>query len=640
MLEQEFPGLITPDSPTQRVGGQPLPSFKKVRHRVPMLSIEDIFNEDELKNWEEYVSKLSGVKNPEYFAELKVDGFAVSLLYKKGVFELGATRGNGEVGEDVTQNLKTIESIPLKLELHDILGPTKESLVGPRIRQALEKGEVEVRGEVYMGKRDFEKLNASRKKQGLPLFANPRNVAAGSIRQLDPKLAFSRPLKFMAYDLVTNLGQTHHSEEHEILKALGFKTDESARVCKDTNAILSYWEAIAKKRDSLPHLIDGIVAVVNNNDMFEKLGVAGKGPRGIRAFKFSGKQATTKILDIKLQVGRTGAITPVAVLESVQVAGVTISRATLHNQDEIERLGVKIGDTVVIERAGDVIPAVIKALPELRNGKEKTFHMPKNCPVCGEKLVRPTEEVVWRCVNKNNCPAQKKEFLYHFVSRRAFDIRGLGPKILDRLTQENLVTYPADIFELKEGDLAVLERFGEKSAANIIKAIQERKTVPFNRFIYGLGIRHVGEKTALDLAEYFESIEKLKQASLEKLDSIPDVGGVMVKSIFEWFHAKENLRIVDDLLKQVKIENYKLKTKNYKLAGATFVVTGSLDSMSREEAHEKIRELGGETSESVSRSTNYLVVGKEPGSKFDKAKELGVKTLTEKQFLTLLSFPT
>ena len=629
LLEQEFPELVTPDSPTQRVGGQPLPSFKKVRHRVPMLSIEDIFNEDELKNWEEYVSKLSGVKNPEYFAELKVDGFAVSLLYKKGVFVQGATRGNGEVGEDVTQNLKTIESIPLKLELHSKLSLAKFG------KKALEKGDIEVRGEVYMGKRDFEKLNASRKKQGVPLFANPRNVAAGSIRQLDPKLALSRPLKFMAYDLVTNLGQTLHSEEHEILKALGFKTDETARVCKDTASILFYWETIAKKRDSLPHLIDGIVAVVNNNNVFEKLGVAGKGPRGIRAFKFSGKQATTKILDIKLQVGRTGAITPVAVLEPVQVAGVTISRATLHNQDEIERLGVKIGDTVVIERAGDVIPAVIKALPELRSGKEKAFNMPKTCPVCGEKLVRPAGEAVWRCANKNNCPAQKKEFLYHFVSRRAFDIRGLGPKILDRLTQENLVTYPADIFELKEGDLAVLERFGEKSAANIIKAIQERKTVPFNRFIYGLGIRHVGEKTSLDLAEYFESIEKLKQASLEKLDSIPDVGGVMVKSIFEWFHAKENVKMLNDLLKEISIEYPKKKRVGQKFAGQTFVVTGTLDSMSREEAHEKIRELGGETSESVSRSTSYLVVGKERGSKFDKAKELGVKTLKEKEFLNL-----
>ncbi|MDO8633152.1 MAG: NAD-dependent DNA ligase LigA, partial [Candidatus Wildermuthbacteria bacterium] len=327
-----------------------MPSFKKVQHRVPMLSIEDIFDENELKSWEEYVNRLSGIKNPEYFAELKIDGFAVSLLYKEGVFAQGATRGNGEVGEDVTQNLKTIESIPLKLEAHGVLSFAKGASL-TRLRMALETGEVEVRGEVYMEKDDFERLNKTRQKQGFPLFANPRNVGAGSIRQLDPKLAASRPLKFMAYDLVTNLGQTFHSQEHEILKALGFKTDPTAKVCSNTAAIATYRNEIAKKREFLPFLIDGIVASINQNRVYESLGVAGKGPRGIRAFKFSGKQATTKILDIKFQVGRTGAVTPVAVLSPVQVAGVTISRATLHNQDEIERLGVKIGDTAIIERA-------------------------------------------------------------------------------------------------------------------------------------------------------------------------------------------------------------------------------------------------------------------------------------------------
>ncbi|MBI2642533.1 MAG: NAD-dependent DNA ligase LigA [Candidatus Wildermuthbacteria bacterium] len=654
LLEQQFPELITPDSPTQRVGGKPLPSFKKVQHRVSMLSIEDIFNEQELKDWEAYVTRLSrqayeearpqpkpqlgpeAGPRLEYFAELKIDGFAVSLLYRKGVFVQGATRGNGQVGEDVTQNLKTIESIPLKLELHNI--PSSPNIPNrPNILRALKEGEIEVRGEVYMGKREFERLNANRKKQGLASFANPRNVGAGSIRQLDPKLAASRPLKFMAYDLVTNLGQTLHSEEHEILKALGFKTDPTAKVCGSTAAILAYRNEIAKKRESLPFLIDGVVASINQNSAYEKLGVAGKGPRGIRAFKFSGKQATTKILDIKLQVGRTGAVTPVAVLEPVQVAGVTISRATLHNQDEIERLGVKIGDTVIIERAGDVIPAVVKALPELRSGKEKAFTMPKVCPICGGKLVRPEGETVWRCGNKKNCPAQQREFLYHFVSRKAFDIRGLGPKILDRLTQENLVTSPADIFELKEGDLAVLERFGEKSASNIIRAIDERRTVLLHRFIYALGIRHAGEKTAVDLAEYFQSIEKLKQASLEELDSIPNVGGVMVKSIYEWFHAKENIKMIEDLSKEVSIEYPKKKGARQKFQGRTFALTGTLESMSREQAKERIRELGGETIESVSKNTNYVVVGKEPGSKFARAKDLGVKTLTEKEFLSLLT---
>ncbi|MBI1984597.1 MAG: NAD-dependent DNA ligase LigA [Candidatus Wildermuthbacteria bacterium] len=638
VLESKHPDLITSDSPTQRVGGEALPSFRKVSHKIPMLSIEDAFEDQEVKDWEEYIRKISKERAFEYFTELKIDGFAVSLLYKNGVFFKGATRGNGIVGEDVTQNLKTIESIPLKLELR--LSLAKDSLAKPRIKQtlknALEKGEIEVRGEVYMEKEDFENLNKERKKKGESIFANPRNVAAGSIRQLDPKLAASRPLRFMAYDLVSSLGQVLHSEEHEILNVLGFKTDKTARICKNIQEVLEYWKGIGRKRGSLPFLIDGVVVSINSNKIFQNLGVAGKSPRGIRALKFAGSQATTKMLDIKVQVGRTGAVTPVAVLEPVRVAGVVISRATLHNEDEIKRLGVKIGDTVIVERAGDVIPSVMKALPELRNGSEREFHMPKKCPVCQTGLSRPEGEAVRRCENKA-CKAKLKESLRHFVSKKAFDIKGLGPKILDRLGEENLAALPPDIFELQEGDLAVLERFGEKSASNIISAIEKSKTIPLQRFIFSLGIRHVGEETAIELAKHFNSPEGLQKASLEDLKKIPDVGDVMAESIFQWFRLKQNQRMVHDLLKAgVRVMRPKQTTQNRKIKGLTFVFTGGLSSLSREQAKERVRSLGGEVSESVSRSTNYVVAGSDSGLKFQKARDLKIKILTEQEFLNLI----
>ena len=644
-LEQQYPDLITPDSPTQRVGGAPLDKFHKVSHTVPMLSIEDVFKEEELKDWETYVERLSGEKAGQYFAELKVDGFAVSLQYRDGVFQTGATRGNGTVGEDVTQNLKTIESIPLKLELHSKLSGLNlvkdASLTRFRtVRTALEKGEVEVRGEVYMEKGDFKKFNEERKKRGEDLFANPRNLAAGSIRQLDPKLAASRPLKFLAYDIVSNLGQTLHSEEHDMLRSLGFKTDPTAKVCGSMNEVVLYWESIKKKRDFLPFMIDGVVVQVNDNKTFVKLGVAGKSPRGIRAFKFSGLQAATRVLDIQLQVGRTGAITPVAILEPVSLAGVTVSRATLHNEDEIKRLGVRIGDTVVVERAGDVIPAVLQALPELRGGQERQFHMPTHCFVCGAKLVRPATEAIWRCPNKEGCPAQKRESLYHFASKKGFDIVGLGPKVIDRLLDEHLVGDAADLFQLREGDLAPLERFAEKSSQNIVSAIQQAKRIPLSRFLVSLGIRHVGEETAIALAEYSGGIEKIQKASREELESIPDVGSVVAQSIREWFDSGGNQKFLTRLFKaEVQIQSSKSdlggKTK-FDLGGKTFVLTGSLESLTREKAKEKIRMAGGNVSESVSRKTDYVVAGKDPGSKLDDAKRFGVKTLTEQEFLRFL----
>ncbi|OGZ18130.1 MAG: DNA ligase (NAD(+)) LigA, partial [Candidatus Nealsonbacteria bacterium RBG_13_36_15] len=503
-LEQQFPKLITVDSPTQRVAGEPQKQFKKVEHKSPMFSLEDIFSEKELQDWEDYLKRLEPSTQFEYFVELKVDGFAITLIYENGVFKTGSTRGDGKIGEDVTQNLKTIESIPLKLEL-------KKSILDKKIQESLKKaikrGKFEVRGEVFMEKASFERLNKELLKKGEKTYSNPRNLAAGSIRQLNPKLTASRPLKFLAYDTVSDTGQSKHSEEHQILFSLGFKTDKG-KICKNLSEIVDFWRNTAKKREILPFQIDGVVINVNNNALFSKLGVAGKSPRAARAFKFSPKQATTRVLDIKLQIGRTGAVTPVAVLKPVKVSGVTITRATLHNEDEIKRLGIKIGDTVIVERAGDVIPDIAKVLIDLRTGKEKDFHFPKNCPSCLTKLKKILGEVLWRCPNEN-CPARKRENLYHFVSKKAFNIDGVGPKIIDKLVDEKIITQAADIFALKEGDLIPLERFAEKSAKNLIESIRNSKNISLTKFIFSLGIRHVGEETANDLADYFGDINKL-----------------------------------------------------------------------------------------------------------------------------------
>jgi DNA ligase (NAD+) len=633
VLEQQYPELITPDSPTQRVGGEPLKVFKKVEHKVPMLSIEDVFSEQELIDWENYLKKLARQAAFEYYAELKIDGFAVALIYDKGVLVKGATRGNGKIGEDVTQNLKTIESIPLKIEISHLRPDLKH--LETRLKEKISKETLEIRGEVYMDKADFDKFNQLRAKKGLSLFSNPRNLAAGSIRQLDPNLAASRPLKFLSYDIVTDIGQGLHSQEHEVLEILGFKSGKG-RVCRSLSDIMDFWQQINKKRDILPYQIDGVVISVNNNKIFQSLGVAGKSPRAIRAFKFAAKQATTRILDIKVQVGRTGAITPIAVLEPVQVSGVTITRATLHNEDELKRLGAKIGDTVIVERAGDVIPAVVKVLSELRTKKEKNFAFPSKCPVCGTKLSKPENEAIWRCLNQE-CPARKRENIYHFVSKKSFDIKGLGPKIIDQLMDENLISQASEIFELKEGDLFPLERFAEKKAKNIIESIEKSRDISLEHFIYSLGIRHVGEETANDLAKYFGSITKLRKIDKEDLEKVPGIGEKVSESIYDWFQSKQNQKFIDDLISLgVIIAHQKSYSENQKLKGKSFVLTGSLDSMSRDQAKEKIRLFGGEIADSVSKNTNYLILGKEPGSKLAKAKELGVKTVSEKEFLEMI----
>jgi DNA ligase (NAD+) len=624
-LEKQFPEFITPDSPTQRVGGPPLKEFKKVKHKIPMLTLQDAFSEEEMRDWLKRIERLlspSEFKNLDFFAELKMDGLATSLIYKDGILVRGATRGDGYTGEDITQNVKTIKCIPLRLRLEAL--PKKYK--APR--------EIEIRGEIYMTKKAFEELNKEQKEKGEEPFANPRNAAAGSVRQLDPKITAKRKLAFYGYDTVSDFGQKTHQEAHEIIRTLGIPENPLNRHCKSLEEVIKFHSEIAKKRESLPYEIDGIVVNVNDDSIFKKLGFVGRAPRGSIAFKFPGIQATTKVKDIIVQVGRTGKLTPVAVLEPVRVGGVTVSRATLHNFDWLEKLDVRIGDTVIVQRAGDVIPEVLQAIPSLRTGKEKKFKVPQKCPVCGSKLIRKPGEVDYYCSNKN-CFALRRRFLYHFVSKKAFDIVKLGPKIIDRFIEEGLISNAPDIFKLKKEDIASLFRFGEKSAQNLIDSIEKAKKIPLARFIYALGIRHVGEQTAIDLANYFGSIEKLKKASFQEINSIPDIGDVVAKSIYDFFRNKENLKLIDELMK-VGVKIISPKKVEAKLKGLTFVFTGALKTMTRDEAKEKVRLLGGNVSSSVSKKTDYVVCGESPGSKYEKAKKLGVKIISEEEFLKMI----
>ena len=631
-LEKEHPEFITPDSPTQRIGGKPLKKFEKVKHPQPMLSFNDAFSKEDMEDWLERISKLLSSeerKEINFFCELKIDGLAIELIYENEILKTGSTRGDGITGEDVIQNLKTIEAIPLRLR------EKEEILKGFNFFKSLST-EIAVRGEVFISKKEFERLNKEQAKKSLPLYANPRNVAAGSIRQLDQRITAARKLDSYAYDLIADLGgiQTHE-EKHKILKALGFKANPHNKYCKDLKEVFEFHNYWQKNREKLSYEIDGIVVIVNSNKIFQKLGVVGKAPRAAIAYKFPLKQATTIIEDIRVQVGRTGVLTPVACLKPVRVGGVIISKATLHNEDEIKRLGVKIGDTVIVGRAGDVIPDVIKVLPELRTGKEREFHFPKYCPSCKTKIVKPAGEVAWRCPNPD-CFSRKKEYFYHFVSRGAFDVAGLGPKIIDRLIDEGLVSDPADLFELEEGDILPLERFAEKSAQNLISAIQSKKKITLPRFIFALGIRNVGEETAQDLSEYIGSPEKLKKASLEELQKITDIGPVVAKSIYQWFRKKRNLDFLGKFKKtgiEIILEK---RIKHRILNGKIFVLTGTLETMTREKAKEKIRLLGGEISGSVSKETDFIVVGKESGSKAKKAEKLGIKTIRESELLGML----
>jgi DNA ligase (NAD+) len=641
-LEQKFPEFITTDSPTQRVGGKPLEKFAKVRHPLPMLSLNDAFSREDMEDWLERNSKLLTEKERskiDFYCEPKLDGLAIELIYKDGVFKIGSTRGDGILGENVTQNLKTIEAIPLRLrEIGEVVKELeKEGLkeIAENIGKSQLK-EVVVRGEVIVTEKEFEKVNKEQKKKGLPTFANPRNMAAGSVRQLHPKITAQRRLDSNAYILVTDFGQKTHEEAHKILKTSGFKTNNKYnKLGKNLAEVFEYHDFWQKNREKLPYEIDGVVVTINQNEVFKKLGVVGKAPRGVTAFKFPLKQSTTKIENIIVQIGRTGSLTPVAILKPVEVGGVTISRATLHNEDEIKRLGLKIGDTVIVGRAGDVIPDVLKVLPELRTGKEKEFKMPKKCPVCKTKIIRPEGEVVSRCPNPK-CPAKQRRYFYYFISKGAFDIVGLGPKIVERLVDEGLISDPADLFLLKEGDVLPLERFAEKSASNLISSIQAKKKITLPRFIYSLGIRNVGIETAIDLSKKFGSIEKITEASFEELMGVRDIGPIVAKSIFDWFSQRKNINFLEKL-KKLGVEIVKEKKQSYQpLEGKTFVLTGTLETMSREKAKERIRILGGEVPEPVSKKTDFLVVGKKPGSKYEQAKKLGVRIINEKGLLAML----
>ncbi len=617
-LEREFPALVTPDSPTQRVAGEPLAQFEKVTHPTPMLSLNDAFGEEDLRAWEERLMRLDPFARLSFFAEPKIDGLAVSLLYEDGLLRLGATRGNGRVGENVTQNIRTINSVPLRL---NALPALKRA---PRI---------EVRGEVFITKKVFVAINREREKAGEPLFMNPRNTAAGSIRQLDSELTAQRDLRFIAYAIPTDLGQKTHREEHELLQAMGFYTDPDARECADIAAVMHFYEEIQKKRDAMPCQIDGVVVIVNSNPLFQKFGVVGKAPRGSIAMKFPAEQATTVVEDIQVQIGRTGAMTPVAHLRPVRVAGTTVKRATLHNMDEIKRLDVRIGDTVIIEKAGDIIPDVVQVLPKLRTGKEKTFHMPRQCPVCGAPVARADGEVAYYCTNKA-CYGQQREGIYHFVSKKGLDVDGVGPKIIDQLLENDLIKNAADLFEIAVDDLAPLERFAETSAQNMVDALKNARRVPLERFVFALGIRHVGEQTAVVLADYFGSFAQLRHAKFEELEALPDVGPVVAQSITDYFSDKHNCVVLDRLVAHLHIVNP--KKKSVRLSRKTFLFTGTLASMTRDDAKAKVRAEGGKVVSSVTKDLDYLVVGEEAGSKLEKAQKLEVRILSEEQFLKML----
>jgi DNA ligase (NAD+) len=638
-LEQQYPEYITPDSPTQRIGGKPLDKFEKVVHESVMFSLHDAFSEGDMRAWAERTRRFvhkKGIKRPingkGYYCERKIDGLAIELRYEDGLFVQGATRGDGYVGEDITQNLKTIESIPLRLHTSKTK-PFPATLI--------------VRGEVFLSKKEFDRINKEQKEKGEKPYANPRNVAAGSLRQLDPSVVAGRKLDAYMYDVISDIGQKTHKEEHAWLAEWGFKTDPENMLCDTLDAVIEYRNAWERKRDTIAHEIDGIVVIVNDNELFEEAGVIGKSPRAAIAYKFAPEEATTVVEDIIVQIGRTGVLTPVAKLRPVFVGGVTITHATLHNFDEIKRLDVRIGDTVVVSRAGDVIPKISKVLPEMRDGDEKKFTVPKRCPVDGSPVI--SDGVYYRCSN-DACGARLREGIYHFVSKAAFNIEGLGPQIIDRFEDEGLIRDASDIFFLKQGDIAVLERFGEKSAENLIQEIERKKEIRIDKFLYSLGILQVGEETSFTLARFFMDNAPKKdrispidihtffsEVSGEALQEIPDIGPNTAESITRWFSSEKNEAFIYNLSK-AGVVVFALEENNTKkpLEGKTVVLTGSLSEMTRNEAKEAVRRAGGNVSSTVSKNTDYVVAGESPGSKYDKAKSLGVSVLTEEDFLNIL----
>ena len=629
-LEKKFPDLKRLDSPLGRVGGKALDKFKKVRHEIRQWSFNDAFSETEINNWQERITKilqkeLGHRPKLDYVCELKIDGLHVVFTYQKGFLKLAATRGDGVIGEDVTQNIKTIQSVPLRLK---------------------KPVDVIVEGEVWLSERQLAEINLKRKKAGLPEFANPRNAAAGTIRQLDSKIVAERKLDCFIYDWSGGKNQPPKTQAAELaeLKKLGFKINPDYQLCHSLEEVISFWRGWQKKRKSQPYWIDGIVVKVNERQYQNLLGYVGKAPRWAIAFKFAAEEVTTMIEDIKIQVGRLGTLTPVAHLKPVKLAGTIVKRATLHNEEQIRRLGVKIGDTVVIRKAGEIIPEVVSVLPKMRTGEEREFKMPNKCPVCGSAVERRTivekgsgKSVALFCTNPR-CFAQQQRQIIYFVSKKAFDIDGLGEKIVIQLMAEDLLKTPADIFKLEINDLLPLERFAEKSAQNLIAAIKEAKKISLTRLIYALGIPHIGEETAIALADHFGSIESILKMSETDLNEINDIGPVVSRSLLGWLSNKKNQELIKNLIiLGVEIEKQKIVRKKIgPLNGKKLVVTGTLASMSREEAKEKIRQAGGDWVSSVSKNTHYLVAGENPGSKFNNAKLLGVKIIDEKEFLDLL----
>ncbi|MFW0862594.1 MAG: NAD-dependent DNA ligase LigA [Candidatus Komeilibacteria bacterium] len=619
-LEEKYPDLKSATSPLQRVGGRPLDKFVKVTHKERQWSLQDAFTFAEIEEWEERIKKIlekEGVKEKlDYSCEIKIDGLKVILTYVKGVFVQGATRGDGKIGENVTAQLKTIQSIPLKLN--------KEI-------------DITVVGEAWLNKEYLEEINKKREADNKQLFANSRNAAAGSIRQLDPKVTAERRLDSYIYDIDSMKGEFPENQIKELkfLSDLGFKVNNNYKHCKNLKEILDIYNIWDKKRDKQLYGIDGLVIKVNSKKLQDILGFTGKAPRWAIAYKFSPEKVTTQVLDIKVQVGRVGTLTPVAILKPVAVAGSIVSRATLHNQDEIDRMDIRIGDTVVIQKAGDIIPDVVKVLTDLRTGKEKKFSIPNKCSICGSDIIKPEGEVNHYCSNKK-CFAIEKEQITHFVSRPAFNIEGLGPKIIEQLINEGLIQDAGDLFSLEEGDLEPLERFAEKSAANLITSINNSKIVNLSNFIYALGIRHVGAETAIALANHFGSLENLEKADLNQLIDIQDVGEKVAESINNWFADNSKQKFLEKLFKYgVKVNKQKV-VGGGKLSGKNFVLTGSLNSMPREEAKARLRSLGAKISSSVSKNTDYLVAGEDPGSKYIKANNLGIKIVEEAEFLKML----
>ncbi|PIQ84589.1 MAG: DNA ligase (NAD(+)) LigA [Candidatus Omnitrophica bacterium CG11_big_fil_rev_8_21_14_0_20_63_9] len=618
-LEAKAPELVTADSPTQRVGGVPDQVFRPVQHATPMLSLDNAFSEEELAAWHQRVLKGLADAEPAFTVELKIDGVSLSLLYERGLLKHAATRGDGTTGEDVTANAKTIRAIPLRLQ-------------GEAPRR------LEVRGEVYMSLQDFKRYNDRASRQDDETFANPRNASAGSLRQKDPQVTAGRPLRFFAhsYGAVEGMRVATHWEFLETCQRLGLPITEQALVCRTFDDVLTQCRRFERSRERLAYEADGVVIKVNQLALQERLGMTMRSPRWAIAYKFPAQQATTQVLDITPSVGRTGVVTPVASLKPVACAGVTISSATLHNYDEIDRLGVRIGDWVLIQRAGDVIPQVIKAIDSRRTGKERAVKPPSKCPACGGMIIREQDEVAYRCINPS-CPAQLAREVTHFGSREAMDIEGLGEVVVEQLVAQRMIRDAADVYRLAERQLLTLPLFAERKAQKLLEAIRASRDRGLGRLLYGLGIHHVGERAARDLAEHFGSMERLAAADRDALEQVPGVGPVVAESVAQFFHHPETCKLIDKLSAAGVRMTEARRRGPQPLAGQTFVFTGELETMSRAEAEGLVRQLGAKAGSSVSKLTSYVVVGEAPGSKFEKAKQLGVKILNETQFRKLLS---